>query len=143
MNTERVPSKQREKSPENALVGISSPHAADHFHSLQRSDSGNSRYSEEEEVGVSLIGKDKEADPTNAGEGSGSTHTPLEGSSVRMQDFCLQCQGFGHLIDVCSSPASLYNGDPKISICFCCGKPGNMQNTCEDCIHWKRRSSFR
>ena len=135
MNTERVLSKQPDKTLEKALVGVASPIAADHFISLQGSDSGNSRYSEEEEVGVSSIGKDKEADPTNAGEGSGLTHTPLEGSSVRMQDFCLRCQGFGHLIDVCTSPASLYNGDPRILYVFAVASLG----TCK--IHVKTLST--
>ena len=135
------PCNRRENAADKAPLGVSASHAAEQHRSQESSDytnnSENPRYSEPEQGGVSLRGKDKEENVNNAGEGSG------EASDGKGQSFCLRCQGFGHLIDVCTSPESLYNGDPNNVICFWCAKPGHMQNTCEDFVHGKRKRSFR
>ena len=123
------------------------PYAAAHCQSLEGSDfandSWNSRYPEEEEVGISLIRSDNKEKGVESGDGSEVASTPKEASKVKLQVFCLRCQGFGHFIDVCTSPASLYNGDPNNVFCFWCEKPGHMQNTCEDFLHGRRRRDIR
>ena len=147
VNSKTFPSKQREKTQEKALLSVSKPHTAARSQSREGSDfpndSGNSRYQEEEELGVSLIGNDKKENAFESGDGSEVASTPKEASKVKVQVFCLRCQGFGHFIDLWTSPASLYNGDPNNVICFWCAKPGHMQNTCEDFLHGRRRRDIR
>ena len=79
VNSKTFSSKRREKT-QKALLSVSKPHAAAHYQSLEGSDFGNdswnSRYPEEEEVGVSLIGSDKKENGVESGDGSEVACTP-------------------------------------------------------------------